>query len=60
MTCETCAKARLAMWEKFKGWYSQPFSTEMSATDWFFFFGLFIAISVLWGLILRQLKELAE
>ncbi len=45
------------MWENIKNWYSQPFSDEMDATGWFLFFGLLIAISVLWTLILRHIAD---
>lgn len=45
------------MWENIKNWYSQPFSDEMDATGWFLFFGLLIAISVLWTFILRHIAD---
>ena len=45
------------MWEEFKAWLQEPFQTDMDALHWFLFVGLFIAISVIWGIILRHLKE---
>jgi len=43
------------MLDTIKEWYNRPFSEDMDATQWFLFFGLIIAISVLWGLILRHI-----
>lgn len=37
-------------------WLKQPFSSGMGAGGWFLFFGLLIAISVAWGVILKDLK----
>jgi LPXTG-motif cell wall-anchored protein len=42
------------IWTGFKNWLAMPFQTGMSATGWFFFFGLLVAISVLWSLILKH------
>lgn len=48
------------MWEDFKAWAQQPFSADMDALHWFYFFGLLIAISVLWGLVVRTLQSAIE
>lgn len=45
--------------QNFKSWLAQPFRTDMSALDWFYFFGLLIVISVVWGIILRHMRSLA-
>ena len=41
-------------WDKFKTWLTKPFSVDMDALHWFYFFGLIIAISVLWGFVLKH------
>lgn len=43
--------------ESFKAYLRQPFSADMDALHWFLFFGLLIAISVLWGFALRAVAE---
>lgn len=45
--------------DKFKDWLAHPYNDDMSAADWFLFFGLMIAISVGWSFILRSIKEAA-
>lgn len=45
------------MLEKFKDWWAKPYDDGMSVTGWFYFFGLIIVISVLWALVLREIKE---
>jgi hypothetical protein len=42
------------MWANFTAWLAKPFSTDMDAFHWLIFFGLLIAISVIWGFILRH------
>jgi hypothetical protein len=42
------------MWENFKTWFAKPFSVDMSGFQWFLFFGLLIAISVLWSFVLKH------
>lgn len=46
--------------ESLKKWWEKPFDTDMSVSGWFLFFGLLIVISVLWALVLRELKAVAE
>jgi hypothetical protein len=41
------------MADSFQSWLKQPFSADMDALHWFLFFGLLIAISILWGFALR-------
>lgn len=43
--------------DRFKQWLNQPFDAEMDAFHWFLFFGLLIAISILWGFALRAVAE---
>lgn len=47
------------MIDSIKEWYNKPFSEDMDVVGWFYFFGLVIAISVLWGLILRHIVNKA-
>ena len=42
--------------DTFKAWMKQPFSADMDAFHWFLFFGLVIAISILWGFALRTVQ----
>jgi hypothetical protein len=39
--------------DEFRAWLKQPFSADMDAFHWFLFFGLLIAVSILWGFALR-------
>lgn len=48
------------MLQRFKNWWAKPFNSDMDATGWFLFFGLLIVISVLWGLVIREIKEIAD
>lgn len=43
--------------DRFRNWLAQPFSTDMDALHWFLFFGLVIAISILWGFALRTVAN---
>jgi hypothetical protein len=52
--------ARRDFMENFKQWLRQPYSTDMDAFHWFLFFGLMIAISILWGMSLRALQQLTS
>jgi hypothetical protein len=42
------------VWSGFKAWLAKPFSTDMDAFHWFLLFGLLIAISAAWALILKH------
>lgn len=42
------------MWNNFKAWLQSPFAEDMNAFHWFLFFGLLIAISTMWGLVLTH------
>lgn len=44
--------------DSFKQWLREPFRADMSALEWFFFIGLLIVLTALWGLILRHIKGL--
>lgn len=39
--------------DSFQAWLAQPFSTNMSAAQWFLFFGLIMVIALLWHIILQ-------
>lgn len=45
------------MIEEFKAWLRQPFSADMDAAHWFYFFGLLIIISAAWGFILKHIER---
>lgn len=45
------------MLSNFQSWLSQPFNSNMSAPKWFAFVGLLIAILIVWGIVLRHLRE---
>lgn len=45
------------MWEHFQEFMGRPFRSEMDAVDWFFFVGLLVVIMILWGIILRHVRE---
>lgn len=42
----------------FQAWLAQPFSANMSAQKWLAFFGLLIAISIFWRIVLSHLNEI--
>jgi hypothetical protein len=48
------------MWNDFKSWGAKPFSADMDALHWFYFLGLLLALSFMWGLILRTMKEVTS
>lgn len=48
------------MWKNFKGFMAEPFKTEMSALDWFLFIGMILIILILWNIILRHIREVAD
>lgn len=52
-TCPACLESRRRVVESFRTWLRQPFSADMDAFHWLLFFGLLIAISILWGFALR-------
>jgi hypothetical protein len=58
--CPACREARERFMDSFKQWLRQPYSTDMDAFHWFLFFGLMIAISILWGMSLRALQTLTS
>jgi hypothetical protein len=41
----------------FKAWLAKPFSPDMSAQQWFLFFGLLLVISFMWHLVLRLMSS---
>ncbi len=45
------------MLSSFQSWLAQPFNGSMSAGRWFAFVGLLIAFLIIWGIILRHLRE---
>lgn len=46
--------------DTFRTWLNQPFSADMDAFHWFLFFGLIIAISILWGFALRTVATVTS
>lgn len=46
--------------DNFKTWLGHPFSTDMTALQWFYFWGLLIAIGALWYIILSHLRRALE
>lgn len=42
----------------YKNWLKQPFSADMTATEWFLFIGLLFLIVGLWNLILYHLVSI--
>ena len=46
------------MFAEFKAWLDSPFSTGMSATRWFAFVGLLLAVIILWSIILKHMSEI--
>ena len=46
------------MLSEFKTWIDSPFTSGMSATRWFAFVGLLLAITILWSIILHHMSEL--
>jgi hypothetical protein len=45
------------MWDNFKAWANQPFSSDMDAKGWFLFFGFVVCLSIAWGMIFRHLND---
>ena len=45
------------MLNAFQEWLKKPFSSDQDALHWFLFFGLIIAISVLWGFVLKAIRS---
>lgn len=45
--------------DAFKAWLARPFDADMSAFQWFLFWGLLIIIAVAWKLILSSFEEIA-
>lgn len=48
------------MLESFKNWATAPFASTISPLDWFKLFGFLIVLAILWGLIIRMIKDIAE
>lgn len=45
------------MFQGVKDWIKQPYSDNMSAAQWFLFFGFVIIAGVVWGMILKTLTD---
>lgn len=52
----TAADTTSSVIDSLTTWAKQPFKSDMGVGGWFLFFGLIVAISVGWGLILKELK----
>ncbi len=48
------------MLDEFKNWANKPFSVDMTALQWFAFFGLLIAINLGWYIIMREIRDIVE
>lgn len=46
------------MLSDFRNWLDSPFNSGMSASRWFAFVGLLLAITILWGIVLRHMSDL--
>ena len=46
-----------SMVQEFKNWLNSPFNSGMSASKWFAFVGLLLAITMVWGVILKRIEE---
>lgn len=44
----------------FLAWLKRPFSPDMSAGQWFLFFGLLIVIAAFWHMIIRAFTNVTE
>jgi hypothetical protein len=53
---DSAASTTSSVIENLNGWIKQPFNSSMGAGGWFLFFGLIAAISVAWGIILKDLR----
>lgn len=42
--------------EEFKKWWASPFQADMSAGEWFLFFGLVLIIFGAWGFVFRHIR----
>lgn len=42
--------------DRINSWAASPFNSGMGVGGWFLFFGLILAISVGWGIILKDLR----
>lgn len=40
-----------------KAWLGRPYSDDMDWFHWFLFFGFLLALSVIWAIILHNLKN---
>lgn len=48
------------MWSNIKSWLGKPYSDDMDAFHWFLFFGFLIVLSILWGIVLANLRHAAK
>lgn len=49
--------ATSAFMDGFSQWLERPFDPQMSALNWFLFFGLLLLISFAWGFIIRKVVD---
>lgn len=45
------------MWQNFTAFMAEPFKSDMDAFDWFMFVGFLIVLMIMWGIILRHVRE---
>ena len=59
MACQYCQESRQAMFASFQEWTARPFANTLSPKDWFLLFGFLIVLSLLWGIIVRTIRDVA-
>lgn len=50
----------MSVWDDFKTWAKQPFSTNMDLVHWGLFVGLLLALLIFWRQILNHIAIGAE
>jgi len=53
---DDAANGATSVTNSLSGWLAAPFSTSMSASGWALFTGLIMVISILWIMVLRDLR----
>ena len=45
------------LWSRLTSWASQPFTTQMNATNWALFFAFAVTVAFAWYHVLRHITE---
>jgi len=48
------------MLDSIKAFWAKPYNDDMNVTDWFLFYGLLVAIAMVWAMILGHIKGAME